>query len=275
MAEPTIEFAEKISPLTLNGVVKKGDLLAHNGTGWVQADANDAATNLYAQYIAMMGGMSGDVIKGCKGCVMSDADAPYTANGTIYTSGTAGAHTHTRPATDGDVIQVIGRAISTTEARFDIADPKEVEQLIIPFYHTALGAGAEYNGAIDTGWAGPQVDAAAETFHFTGRFPSGMVGNPLAAKIIFNSINASAFDNDVTVVRAYDGGANNADVGAPITAGDWSQADTYNIILTQDISSCFDADFSKAGANFAVLGDPDGITADATVIGLLMRYLVV
>src|SRR5574340_839663 len=113
--EVVIQYAEKIADLTLNGTVKKGDPVAHNGTGWVQADASDAATNLYAQYIAMQGGVSGDKIKGCKVCVLQDEDAPWTAKGTAYVSATAGAITQTRPTTAGDVIQEIGWAISTKE----------------------------------------------------------------------------------------------------------------------------------------------------------------
>src|SRR3990167_6264863 len=88
-SEVVIENAERIADLTLNGTVKKGEPLAHNGTNWVQADASDAATNLYAQYIAMMSGQSGDNIKGCKSCVLYDEDAPWTANGIAYVSPTA------------------------------------------------------------------------------------------------------------------------------------------------------------------------------------------
>ena len=89
--EPVIENAERINgKLTLNGTVKRGNTLAYNGTGWVQADASDATTNLYAQYIAMESGESSTIIPGCKSCVLYDEDAPYTANATQYVSATAG-----------------------------------------------------------------------------------------------------------------------------------------------------------------------------------------
>ena len=276
-SDPTIEYAEKIADLTLNGVVKKGDLLGHNGTNWVQADASDAATNLYAQYIAMMGGVSGDVIKGCKGCFMYDADAPYTANGTIYTSGTAGAHTQTRPATDGDVIQIIGRAISTTTARFDIKDPTEVEFFIPCPPYNMLGAGPAVEAHAADGttneWAGADADSAAVAAVFTGWFPSNIVGGVLAADLVVNTQAATALDVDVTYVRAYIQGANTGDAGATQTALTTSATTADNTIQKVDISAGMDADFVKAGAPFGVAIDPDA--GDFIVLGLYMRYLVV
>ena len=269
-SEVVIQYAEKIADLTLNGTVKKGNPLAHNGTNWVHADASDAATNLYAQYIAMQSGVSGDVIKGCKGCVLYDADAPFgSANATQYVSATAGAITSTRPTADGDVIQVIGRSISTSLARVDIKAPEEWE-VFLPA-HTYDTTGETGLGTTDAGWVGPQVDAAAEKTYAIGRFPSGLIGALSVAQGVWNSINGSAFDNDVTVVGAYDGASNVEDTGAAITAGDWTQADTDNIIYTQDVSACFDADFLKAGRNFCLLNDPDGITGDAQFLGLYLR----
>jgi hypothetical protein len=266
--EPVIKYAERIAELTLNGTVIKGQPVAYNGTGWVAADASDAATNLYAQYIAMAGGLSGAVIQGCKSCVLLDEDAPFTANALYYVSATAGGITSTRPTTDGDVIQVIGQAVSTSELKIDIKPVEEFEIFLSP--DTYDGTGEPGLGVVDTGWPGPGVDGA-EAFYFKGRLPSGLVGALTAAKVVLCSTNASAADIDVSVVGGYDGASNARDTGAAITAGDWSETDADNILLTMDISSCFDADFLKAGENFAVLVDPDGITGEVVVIGLYIR----
>lgn len=277
-SEPTIQYAEKIADLTLNGLVKKGDLLAHNGTNWVQADATDAATNLYAQYLAMQGGASGTKIKGCKGCVLYDADTPYTANGTIYTSGTAGAHTQTRPAVDGDVIQVVGRAISTTEARFDIKAPEEVDVFYQtgPFNRLASGNTDSETIAVDATtdeWVGAEADQVAVAAVFAGWFPSNMIGNPLVAELVCNQQNSTAIDLDVTYVRAYVGATNTGDAGATQTSLTGGTTATDNLIQKVSIIDGMDADFSKAGAAFSLSVDVDA--GDFLLIGLHMRYLVV
>jgi len=269
LANTIIEFAERITKLTLHGTAAQGDLLAHDGTGWVKADA-DAAAYLYAQWIAMEAGVSGGEIQACKKCTLFDDDAPYTADAAYYASGTAGAITATRPATDGDLVQVVGRGVSTKRAALEILDPKEFELFLQPFYHTALGGGAEYNGAADAGWGGPQVDNAGEVVAFNGRLPSGLIGSIAAARLVFDSINASAFDNDVTLVGAYDGASNVQDTGTAIIAGDWNE-DADNKLLYQNVAACFDADFYKPGRNFCLTMDPDGITNDAVVVGLYIR----
>jgi hypothetical protein len=273
--EAVIENAEKInSRLTLNGTVKRGDVLAHNGTGWVQADASDAVTNLYAQYVAMEGGESGEIIPGCKSCVLVDADAPYAANGTVYVSETAGAITNTRPTVSGSVIQVIGRCADTSTCQIDIEPPKEIEQYLYSVLNLQNGGAHEAHvadGATDE-WAGADVDAAAVGAVFVGRFPSGLVGGPLAAALICNTQASTALDIDVTYVAAFDGAANTGDAGSTQTALT-SASVGDNVIASVDISDGMDADYIKAGRNFGVSIDPDG--GDFIPLFLYMRYLVV
>jgi len=270
--EPIIETAVQETKLTLNGAVLRGNLLAHNGTNWVAAAATDATTSLYAQYIALEGGASGAEIRACRGVELSDADAPWTANGTIYVSGTAGAFTQTRPATAGDVIQIVGRAISTSQASLFIERPRVVEWFLSP---DNLDTSSEPGlGTADAGWPGPQI-TGTETFYFKGRFPSNIVGSIEAANIVYDSVNASAGDIDITVVGGYDGASNVQDTGTAITAGDWSQTDTDNIILTQDISAALDAGFYTPSRNWAIYVDPDGVTGAVMVLGLYLRMLVV
>jgi len=265
MAGTKILYPEKIVDLVAKVAVSQGDLLGYS-SGWVLADA-DAATNIYAQYMAMENGDAGAKIKGCKKCLLYDEDAPYTANTAQYVSGTAGSITETRPATDGDLIQIVGRSLDTSRCLIDIGEPKEFEMFLSPDVYDTTGEPGL--GTTDAGWVGPQVDGTGELTFFKGRFPSGLISVDVA-RIIYNSIGASAYDTDITVVRAYDGAANNQDTGTAITAGDWN-ADTDNILSYQNIVAAFDAGFIAPNACFAVKMDPDGITGDANVIGLYIR----
>ena len=264
-----IQDAENITHLTMKDdtFVKRGDLLGYN-SGWVKADA-DAGANIYAQWVALEDGGDGQVIQVCKKCTFHDEDAPYAANTAQYLSGTAGGITETRPATDNDLIQVVGRSLDTSQVRIEIESPKEFELFITP--DTLDTTGEPGIGTVDAGWPGPQVDAASETVYFKGRLPSGIVGStPDIARVVYDIIGASGYDTDVTVVGGHDGASNVEDTGTAITAGDWS-ADTDNLLAYQDISAAFDSGFYKPGMNFAVLLDPDGITGDAIVIGLYIR----
>lgn len=271
MTEPIIKDAQGIVDLIIASAcqVDSGDLIGYS-SGWKRADA-DAATNIYAQFVAMetLYGDGVKTIKACKRCTIYDADAPFTADTAQYTSGTAGAMTETRPATDNDMIQVVGRSVDTYNVVIDIQPPKEFEIFLTP--DTLDTTDEPGLGVADAGWPGPGLDAAAEKAYFKGRLPSGLVGAVSAAVVVFNSVNASAFDNDVTVVGGHDGASNVEDTGTAITAGDFVQADTDNILLTQNIAACFDSGFWKPGMNFAVLLDPDAVTGEAQVIGLYIR----
>lgn len=262
-----IENAETLAKLTLAADgIKRGDLLGYD-SGWKKADA-DAATNIYAQWIAMGGGDTDDVVPVCKKCVLYDEDAPYTANTAQYLSGTAGGMTETRPATDNDMIQVVGRSLDTKRVALDIKAPEEFELFFPP---DTLDTSSEPGlGTVDAGWPGPSL-TSTETCYFKGYLPSGLVGAIAAAQIIGDSVNASALDIDVTVVMGHVGASNVEDTGAAITTGDLEQADADNKIHSMDISACFDTDFYKPGAFFAVYVDPDGITADLVIIGLRIR----
>ncbi|MBW2559389.1 MAG: hypothetical protein JRE40_00895 [Deltaproteobacteria bacterium] len=263
-----IEDAERVATLTLAATVNPGDLLGYN-SGWVKADANAI---YFAEWIAMAHGESGQRIKACKKCVCLDEDAPYTADKVVYLSETAGAFTETRPATDGDLIQVVGRTIDTERTYLDIGDVKELDIFLTP--DTYDGTGEPGLGTADSGWVGPQIDAAAEAVYFKGRLPSNIVGSIQEAKVLLNSINGSAADLDFSIVGAYDGASNVQDTGTAITTTDWEQADTDNIVYSVDVSALFDAGFFTPERNFCLMVDPDGITADVQVIGLHLRVLV-
>jgi len=273
MATVEIIEAEGIVNVTLNGDVLKGDLIAHDATNWVQADASDAATNLYAQFVAMATGHSGDEIQACRTCTLFDSDTPYTANTTLFCSATAGEHTQTRPTTAADVIQIVGRTISTTKARIDIKPPRELETFTQPnTYDTTDEAGL---GVIDDPkWVGPALDCAGEDAYFTGRFPSNVIAVD-EAYIIYNSIGETTGTIEVNIVVCADSATNTGDTGtAHAAAAPTSIAN--NKLCYSDCSAIFDADALKPNYNFTVTAIAAGaFSGNLQVIGLYMRYIVV
>jgi hypothetical protein len=262
-------YPEKVAEVVLSGDgVWQGALIGYSN-GWKLADSS-ASANIYAQYIALNGGNAGDEIKVCKKCMRYDENTPYIVDSTYYLSPTAGLYTATRPVDDGDMIQIVGRSIDTTRMLIDITPPQEFKMFISPDTYDTTGEPGL--GTTDTGWVGPQVDAAGELVFFKGRFPSGIISVDVV-RVIYNSINASAYDTDVTVVRAFDGAANDQDTGTTIIADDFDIEDADNKILYQTITSAFDTDFVKPNASFCVKLDPDAITGDVQVIGLYIRGL--
>ena len=271
-----VSEAERLVKVTLNGVVLTGQPIAHNGTNWVKADASDATTNLYAQYIAMETGESGDIITACKGCSLYDSDAPYTANTTLYVSATAGELTHTRPTAAADVIQIVGRSIDTYRARIDIIAPWELEDYIqVSGYNTTAEVSL---GVIDSPlWVGPGIDTnvAPEDVYFTDRFPSGVI-SVLDARVVYNSIAATTSWMSAALITCVDGGTNTGDTGTAHSAAlPTSIADST--LCYSDITAMFDAGALKANYNFtvAVTAGTTTFTGDLQVLGLYMRYLVV
>lgn len=268
-----ITEAERLTHVTLNGTVNRGDPIAHNGTGWVQADASDAATNLYAQYIALSGGVSGDIIQACKGCTLYDADAPFTANTVLYLSATAGAITHTRPTEAAAVIQVLGRSVDTYRARLDIKEPFAYEVFYPPSVFDSTNEPGL--GVIDSPvWVGQAIDTAGEDIYYQGRIPSNAIALE-AGRAIWNSVGESTGTVSGAIIVAADGATNTGDTGTALTAAvPTSCAD--NKLCYSDVTACFDADAFKAGYNFnIILTQTASAAGDLQAIGLYMRYTVV
>ena len=273
MAELKIEESRGEVTLTaLSGaVIKRGDLIGYN-SGWTLADAG-VGTIYYAEYVALEG-VVGDGTKtfpAAKDVVMYDADAPYTARTVQYLSATAGAIAETRPGRGvGNLIQQVGFTTSDSEIHVQLAYPKEFEIFLSP---DVLDTSSEPGiGGADTGWPGP-VLTGTETSYFKGRLPESIVGSIVQARMILNSINASAGDLDLSIVGAYDGtsggpAANNQDTGTSITTTDWEQTDADNKILTVDVSALFDAGFYLPGRSFSVFLDTQSMSGDFVVIGL-------
>jgi len=123
MAEPVILQAQNLVELTLSASVtaKVGDLIGHDGTNWVLADAD---ARVPAQYVAMEYGAAGARIHACQSGVIYDSDAPYTTGNDQYLSATAGAHTATIPAisTTLTLLQRVGKALTTDSMAFNLVN---------------------------------------------------------------------------------------------------------------------------------------------------------
>jgi len=249
-----------------------GDLLAINSSGvWVAADASTAS--LFAQGVCVTDGVQSDQIYEVsisKRAYISDADIPYTMNARQYLSATAAGHTETRPTTDGDLIQIVGRAISTSIVYFDIKSAW-LENAYVP--RDLLDTSSEPGiGTADAGWAAAQLTAVETAYTSPFRVPHNCCSAILKANLVFDSINASAGDLDITVVGAYDGASNVQDTGTAIEAGDWAQTDADNIMLSVDISTVLDTGLWTPGRTFQVYLNPGGITGAAGFIGMWLEY---
>ena len=250
-----------------------GDLLAHNGTGWVLADPSTPLT-LSAKAVALNAAGPAEKVLVCKEVMIEDVDLnAYTQNARQYLGNTAGSISETAPSTDGDLIQVVGVAVTTNLIHVLIEPPHlEYAYLARDDYDGTNEAGA---GLADAGWAGAQVDGAEAAMVQPFRVPENCIGL-VEARLAMNSIAATGGDLDVDVVGAYAGASNVQDLGTSFDAGDWEQTDADNIIYTCDISTVLDEGLFTPGRIFQVLFDSDAPGAGAyTFLGCYLTYLCV
>ena len=280
MAELDIRDIEGVvSGITVTAavVIKRGNLIGLTSGAAVLADA-DAATFIYARYVALEDGDGNDTrhnkISACTRCTIYDSDAPFTAQTRQYVSGTAGALTETRPATDGDLKQTAGWSIDTYTVRLEIEKPHEFQMWFCSDTYDTTGEPGL--GLVDTIWAGPVMDGAGEDTYIKGFFPETMVSLD-DAMILFNSIAATAIDLDLTIGGGYVGADNNQDTGAAQTTQgfDGTAADNKLCFITiNGASHLMDAGFALPGRLWTVSLDMDGITGGtAMVLGVLIRGL--
>src|SRR5947208_16273416 len=121
MALPTLLNAGGTARLTLKSTVSAnvGDLIGHDGTDWVLADAD---ARIPAQFMAMETVAVGQAVNVCAVGVLYDSDAPYTVGNDQYLSTAAGAHTATIPtiSTTLTAVQRIAKALTTDTLASDL-----------------------------------------------------------------------------------------------------------------------------------------------------------
>ena len=167
MADPIVEASGLGSNISVviaaSTTIKRGELVAHNGTNTVKANATDDTLNPIG--IATMDGGAGDTITIATDGVLVDSDAPFTAGAPVYASAaTAGAITSTKPATLTNHADIIGWAVSTSRVVFHIAPKVRLESSHI---FTARGLEVGNSGAFGT------TQGTNEVVFQSGTAPSG------------------------------------------------------------------------------------------------------
>lgn len=114
--------AEGVRRLTLKSDVScaVGDLLGHDGTDWVKADAAPA---IPAQFLALEAGVVGATVSVCRSGVLYDTTADtYVAGAHSYLSTTLGEHAGAAPLASSTltVLQRIGTALDGQHLAFDL-----------------------------------------------------------------------------------------------------------------------------------------------------------
>ena len=128
-SDPYVRHADGVFAATIGSTdVIAGDLLYFDGTDWERADADVHTT--FAEAIAVNSMSSGEVGNLCTSGILVDTDAPFTQGDQYYLAApagtpTAGNFTTTRPTTDGNLRQMVGFGVSTSELRLEVSMPTE------------------------------------------------------------------------------------------------------------------------------------------------------
>ncbi len=203
MALPTITNAQGVTRLTLKSTVSAnvGDLIGHDGTDWVLADADG---RIPAQFMAMESVGAGAELQVCRAGILTDTDAPYTAGADQYLTTTAGAH-GAAPAISSTltVLQRIGKALSTSEMAFDLSrrGPDTLRARVAYDPASLAAATARSDSVSVTGLQATDVIRGAQVAAITGTgWDSGLViqgfdvsgANTLRARLV--NATAGALD---------------------------------------------------------------------------------
>lgn len=201
MASPYVRQARGVFTGTVGSTaVEAGDVVYFDGTDWELADADD--NTKYGEAIAVNNFNSGDVGMFCRSCIIVDTDAPYTQGDQYYLSTTAGDITATRPTTAGNLRQVIGFGLSTSEVYVDIPPVREMGVT----YHLQSNTAAESAIQLDTGnFIASYTNADDEDIGTTLVVPDNAVGIEIAWLYTAAEAVTGATDYDITVSGAADG----------------------------------------------------------------------
>jgi hypothetical protein len=185
MAEPTITNAAGITRITLGAAVscKVGDLLGHDGTNWVLADAD---ARVPARFMALETVTAGSSVAVCESGVLFDSDAPYTVGASQYLSATAGAHGAIPGASATlTLLQRIGHAIATDTMAFNLARVRpDLMRVQVTYDPASLAATTARNDTV-----------AVTGLQTTDLIRGGSVANvALEAGLVISMVDVSAAD---------------------------------------------------------------------------------
>ena len=248
-----------------------GDLVYFDGTNWLKADADD--NTKYAEAMAINNSSSGEVAGLCTGCILVDNDAPFTQGDQFYLSATAGAITATRPTANGNLRQLCGYSLSTSELRIEIGMVKELPVTYNANPGTAAAGGLQW----DTGnYISVTTNADDEDVGFTFAYPENGVGVEIAYLYTGSEVVTGATDYDLAISGARDGeqwDATTEDTVANLTVSG-AVADEMQ---RGDVTAGFNATGVMEADNcIGVKCTHDGAQTDITfVLALHIVYLVV
>ena len=277
MADLSVREARLTSTVTVDASATTflvGQLLGHDGTNWVKADAD--TPSLYAQWICTQsvsaGGSATYTMPVCKEGVFVDTDAPYTLGNLQYLSATAGAHTATRPTTNSQLRQVVGQALSTSEVHLRIPP---VREQMVPLILT--GATSAY-AVLDSGdYGGPTLDAQNETLSLVAVVPENAVSLSIAKLYLAAEATSGTPTMDVTVSSAVDGAQWDAVTADSTLVNQVREGAAADEMQVTDITTGFDAtDIIRPGAILGVKCLQDDAGTDISfVFGGALYFRVV
>lgn len=237
MALPVITEARGVFKVTVATAISVGDLMAYNGSAWVRADADTFAT-LWARGIALNSadGVLQTEVSVARDAMVYDEDAPYTAGSKLYLSGTAGAHTHTRPSTAGQLRQVVGEAFTTTVAHVRFRGLSEVHLPIQLISATSAVA------ALDSGnFGGPTLDAQNEVSYLGCTLPENLVSVEKAVLVLAAEASAGTPTIAVAVSGAFTNTQHDAITPDTSLTGAAAEGTNPDDIYHADISTAINA----------------------------------
>lgn len=237
-ADPHVLSAIQVIPdQAVNGTVKPGDPVYHDGTGIVRANATNNAK--HATFFALGYGDTTYHTKVAiaKQVIVEDADAPYSAGEDEWLHTTVGPVTSTKPSGSDNLEQRLGYAYSTSILQLVASWPRQVE--VAPI-HGITGSG-ETGTVLDSGtFAGDQLDANSEASYKNFMIPGGFIS--WEANRAWNAVETDvSFDYILSVSSAEDGEAWDVEGSAPdvdATANGIDQ--TPDAVGAVDISGSFD-----------------------------------
>ena len=286
--DPTVYACGDIINIAAVAGVKVGELVYWDATNTrvAEADADsDGDAPLYAQYVVVKGRAvaNGDIVGVSRFAIFDDADLAYTIGGPIFLSATAGGITQTAPtpaATQGALLQEVGRAMTATRYEINIRTPYRMEVPCQPLEYTGAEgfgavttAGTPTGVALDTGtFEGWTLNAQNEYILFGCRVPDNAIA--LIKAVLANAEEAATSRTiTFTVASAIDDAAHDA-VTADSLATQDIMAGTADDIMEFSAGAAFDAaNIIRPGAQLAIkVNAADTGTEAVLIFGMTLVF---
>ena len=248
MADPYVRQARGVKSITIGSTaVVAGDALYFDGTDWELADADDATK--FAELIAVESYASGVQGAGCRSCIIVDTDAPYTQGDQYFLSATAGALTATRPTTAGNLRQLIGFGLSTSELAAEVK-LREHTYDISPAGGTDVGVIFQ----LDSGnMIGLTTNAQNEVIGATFAIPENAVALEIAYAWLATEASAGTPTFDLYVSSSQDGDQWDAVTQDSTIAASADEGGAPDELQRTTITTAFDAtNIWRCGAELGI-----------------------